>query len=108
LLASTSTAERREKGIRPAGSLFTDDVLLEVPGGWRTVGLEAVSAWWEDFQRHKINIRCDEPVIISGNEAVAIIRSVTGPDQKHDWHRVVNQFVFNDDGKMAQVRFFVG
>ena len=49
----------------------------------------------------------EEPVIVCGNEAIAIMRCRTGPaDNRRESGRIVDQFVFDDHGRITNLRAF--
>lgn len=80
---------------------FADDAVDEV-GVDRFVGREQIGANWDSFQSLGLRLWCEEPVVVTGSEAIAIVRArVAGRDQEL---RIVDQFVFGDDGKIVSRR----
>src|SRR5262245_16653608 len=88
--------------------LFAVGAVHEDPVGVRTnTGIDQISAFWDSFQSSNVELWCDEPVIVCGNEAIAIMRCRTGPaDNRRESGRIVDQFVFDENGKITRLRAF--
>lgn len=90
-------------------ALFTDNVVHEDPVGSGNLnrGLSAVAAFWDNFVSSDVELWCEEPPIMCANEAIALMRCRVGPpDQRWESGRIVDHFVFDDDGKITSVRAF--
>jgi hypothetical protein len=89
-------------------ALFAAEAVHEDPVGVSTnAGLDKIGAFWDSFQSSDVELWCDEPVIVCGNEAIAIMRCRTGPaDNRRESGRIVDQFVFDEGGKITNLRAF--
>jgi steroid Delta-isomerase len=89
-------------------ALFADGAVHEDPVGVRTnAGLEQIAGFWDLFQPLDLEIWCEEPTIVCGHEAIAIMRCRTGPpEDRRTSNRIVDQFVFDDAGKITNLRAF--
>ena len=90
-------------------ALFAEDVVHEDPVGSGNLnrGLSAVAAFWDNFVGSDVELWCEEPVIVCANEAMGLMRCRVGPqDNRWESGRIVDHFVFNDDGKITSVRAF--
>ena len=90
-------------------ALFSEEVVHEDPVGSGNVncGLSAVATFWDNFVGSDVELWCEEPVIVCANEAVALMRCRVGPsDNRWESGRIVDHFVFNEDGKITNVRAF--
>lgn len=90
-------------------ALFAEDVIHEDPVGSGNVnhGLSALANFWDNFVGSDIELWCEEQVIVCSNEAIGLMRCRAGPpDNRWESDRIVDHFVFNDDGRIASVRAF--
>lgn len=90
-------------------ALFAEDVLHEDPVGSGNVnrGLAALSSFWDVIAGSDVELWLEEPVIVCANEAIGLMRCRVGPkDQRWESGRIVDHFVFNEDGKITGVRAF--
>lgn len=89
-------------------ALFAEDAVHEDPvGTLRNEGLEKIAGFWESFQPWNVELWLTEPPIVCGNEAIALMRCRTGPpDARRESGRIVDQFIFNEAGKITAVRAF--
>lgn len=89
-------------------ALFAENVVHEDPVGNRpNKGLEMVSAFWDGFQPLNLELRLTAPVIVCGNEAVAVMACKAGPsDARMEVAPIIDHFVFDDAGKITSVRAF--
>lgn len=89
-------------------ALFAPDVVHEDPVGVRTnTGLEMLSSFWEGFQSANLALRRTAPVILCGNEAIVMMSCEAGPaGGRITIEPIIDNFVFNDAGKIARVRAF--
>jgi hypothetical protein len=88
--------------------LFAEDIVHEDPVGISTNrGLEALSKFWDRILASNVDLRLLEDVIVCGKEAVAIMGCETGPaEARRKTAPIVDLFVFNDAGKITNVRAF--
>ena len=89
-------------------ALFTDGAVHEDPvGRSKNVGLDQIAGFWDYFQPSNVELWCEEPVIVCGHEAIAIMRCRTGPaDNRRESGRIVDQFIFDNAGKITNLRAF--
>jgi steroid delta-isomerase len=90
-------------------SLFAEgDVLHEDPVGYaRRHGRAGLEEIWRMAQAGKVNLELTDKVIVCGNEAIAMMRAETGPeDERRVTGPIVDHFVFDGDGKITSVRAF--
>ena len=89
-------------------ALFAEGAVHDDPVGFRSsIGLDKIAAFWDWFQPSDVELWCEEPVIVCGNEAIAIMRCRTGPaDARQESGRIVDQFVFDDAGRITNLRAF--
>jgi SnoaL-like domain len=90
-------------------ALFADEVLHEDPVGiQQTHGKRhVIGAFWDNIVRNDVKIWLTDKIIVCGNEAVAIMACEIGPsDNRRKLTPVVDQFVFDNAGKMVSVRGF--
>ena len=70
-------------------------------------GLEMVSKFWDGFQDYNLELWTTEDVIVCGNEAIALMKCRMGPaDGRFESGTIVDHFVFDDAGKITNVRAF--
>jgi len=91
-------------------ALFASDAVHEDPVGARmNSGIEKIAEFWDSFQGYDLELYVTEPPIVCGNEAVAIMRAKMGPaDSRTETGTIVDQFIFDDDGKIKALRAFYG
>lgn len=90
-------------------TLFADDVFHEDPVGVRqnTGKANITGPFWEEIVRNDVSIWLTDRIIVCGNEALAIMACEIGPEgARRKLAPVVDQFVFDDSGKMTSVRGF--
>ena len=90
-------------------ALFADDVVHEDPVGYNAVrrGKEGIEELWDMAQAGNVELWLEEKVIVCGNEAIAIMRSRTGPDDaRRELGPIVDHFTFDESGKICSVRAF--
>jgi steroid delta-isomerase len=89
-------------------ALFTDDATHEDPVGARmNAGIDKLGLFWDSFQSFDVELYVTEPVIVCGNEAIAIMRCKTGPvENRVESGTIVDQFIFDDHGKIKALRAF--
>lgn len=89
-------------------ALFADTVKHEDPVGRRTnEGIAKVSEFWDSFQPYDVELWLTAPVIICGNEAIAQMKCKTGPaDNRNESGTIIDNFVFDEAGKITRVRAF--
>lgn len=90
-------------------TLFADDVFHEDPVGIRQNRGKAyiVGPFWEEIIRTQVSIWPTDQIIVCGNEALAIMACEIGAEgARRKLAPVVDQFVFDDGGKMISVRGF--
>jgi steroid Delta-isomerase len=89
-------------------ALFADGAVHEDPVGQSVnAGLDQIAGFWDYFQPSNVELWCEEPVIVCGNEAIAIMRCRTGPaDNRRESGRIVDQFIFDNAGKITNLRAF--
>lgn len=98
-----------EKDHAAWATLFAEDVLHEDPVGLRqNRGRDhVIGPFWEEIVRNQVSIWLTDQVIVCGNEAVAIMACEIGPEgQRRKMTPVVDQFVFDEAGRMKSVRGF--
>ena len=98
-----------EKDHAAWSALFAEDVFHEDPVGLRrNRGRDhVVGSFWEEIVRNDVAIWLTDQIIVCGKEALAIMACEIGPEgQRRRMAPVVDQFVFDDDGKIASVRGF--
>lgn len=88
--------------------LFAGNIVHEDPVGVRTnTGLSMLGEFWDSFQDYDLELWTTEPVIVCGNEAIALMKCRMGPaDARQESGTIVDHFVFDDDGKITSVRAF--
>jgi hypothetical protein len=77
---------------------FAADAVDEV-GTNRHEGREAIGANWDALANLGLRLWCEEPVIVTGNEAIAVVRCRVG--NRHQEVRIVDVYTFDADGKIA-------
>jgi steroid Delta-isomerase len=89
-------------------ALFADDAVHEDPVGLRiNAGIDKIAAFWDSFQPANVELWLTEPPIICGNEVIALMKCTSGPaNARLESGRTVDNFVFNDAGKITRVRSF--
>ncbi len=90
-------------------TLFAREVLHEDPVGLRrNQGQDHVTGpFWDEIVRNDVSIWLTDQIIVCGNEALAIMACEIGPEgQRRKLAPVVDQFVFDEAGKMISVRGF--
>jgi hypothetical protein len=89
-------------------ALFCEDATHEDPVGVRmNAGLDKLAVFWDSFQSYDVDLYVTEPVIVCGNEAIAIMRCKAGPaDARFESGTIVDQFIFDDRGKIKALRAF--
>jgi steroid delta-isomerase len=89
-------------------ALFSPDIVFEDPVGSRTfTGFEELGRFWDGVSGKEIRGATTAPVIVCGNEAIAIIRCEIGPvDAPIIVEPIVSNYVFDDDGKIVRMRAF--
>jgi hypothetical protein len=89
-------------------SLFTPDVIHEDPVGAHTSnGLKELEAFWDGFAPNNIKTWLTAPIIVCANEAIIFMSAEAGPDNARvTVGPIVDNIVFNPDGKIARVRAF--
>ncbi len=98
-----------EKDHAAWAALFAEDVFHEDPVGLRrNRGRDhVVGPFWEEIVRNEVAIWPTAEIIVCGNEALAIMACEIGPEgRRRRMAPVVDQFVFDGDGKIASVRGF--
>ncbi|MCE7798446.1 nuclear transport factor 2 family protein [Sphingobium sufflavum] len=98
-----------EKDREGWASLFAEDVVQEDPVGLsRTQGRAQVTGpFWDNIVRNDVQIWLTDEIIVCGREAVAIMACDIGPaDRRRRLAPVVDQFVFDAEGRIAVVRGF--
>ena len=89
-------------------ALFAKDIVHEDPVGKRTSnGIEEVEAFWDGFANSNLKTRLTAPIIKCANEAIVFMSAEAGPDgSRVTVEPIVDNVVFNADGKIARVRAF--
>ena len=89
-------------------ALFAEGVVHEDPVGYITRrGLGELEGLWEQVVASNVDLWLTEDVIARGNEAIAIMACETGPaDARRKTGPIVDQFTFDDAGKIVGVRAF--
>jgi steroid Delta-isomerase len=89
-------------------SLMSEKIIHEDPVGVRTnTGHEMVGRFWDLFDGYNMRVTLTAPTIVCGSEAIAFMRAEAGPaDARHVTAPIVDNFVFDEDGKIARVRAF--
>lgn len=90
-------------------ALYAEDVFYEDPVGIREVRgkSQVVGRIWEDIVRNDVRIWLTDDIIVCGNEALAIMACEMGPaEARRRLAPVVDQFRFDEQGKIASVRGF--
>lgn len=90
-------------------TLFAEDVFHEDPVGLRQNRGHAhvTGPFWEEIVRNNVAIWLTDQIIVCGNEALAIMACEIGPEGgRRKMTPVVDQFVFDEAGKMTSVRGF--
>ncbi len=89
-------------------ALFAPDVVHEDPVGAHTSnGVTELEAFWDAFQPGNIKTRLTAPLIVCGNEAIVYMAAEAGPDDARvTVEPIIDNVVFNADGKIARVRAF--
>jgi deazaflavin-dependent oxidoreductase (nitroreductase family) len=88
--------------------LFSDRIVHEDPvGSIPNRGTAMLGKFWDGFQQANVRTEVVRPVIVCGNEAVAVMRCEVGPpDSRIVIEPIVDHFVFDEDGKITGVRVF--
>lgn len=89
-------------------ALFATDVIHEDPVGVHTSnGLAELDSFWEAFQPNNVKTRLTAPLIVCGNEAIVYMAAEAGADDaRMTVEPIIDNVVFNSDGKIARVRAF--
>ncbi len=89
-------------------ALFAPDVEFEDPVGKRTFsGLEGLEQFWKGVSKLDLKIERTGPLIVCGNEAVAILRIEIGTATTPAViEPVVSNYVFDSAGKITRMRAF--
>lgn len=90
-------------------ALFADSIKHEDPVGSANVniGKDKVAAFWDMFQPYDVELWLTAPVIVCGNEAIAQMKCKVGQgDQRRESGPIVDQFIFDEDGRITNVRAF--
>lgn len=98
-----------EKDHAAWSALFAEDVFHEDPVGLRQNRgkVHATGAFWAEIVRNDVAIWLTDEIIVCGNEALAIMACEIGPkDSRRRIAPVVDQFVFDETGRMTSVRGF--
>ena len=97
-----------EKDKRAWLGLFSDQIVHEDPvGSIPNRGTAMLSKFWDGFQQANVKTDVVRPVIVCGNEAVAVMRCEVGPPHSRIViDPIVDHFVFDEDGKIIGVRAF--
>lgn len=90
-------------------ALYADECSVEDPVGTEPVrGIEAVREFYTRSMQASPKLTLQPPVRIAGNEAAfAFTGVVTTPDGKLQFD-VIDHMIFNDDGRIRQMRAFFG
>ena len=88
--------------------LFSDRIVHEDPvGSIPNRGTAMLGKFWDGFQLANVKTEVVRPVIVCGNEAVAVMRCEAGPlHSRIVIDPIVDHFVFDEDGKIIGVRVF--
>jgi len=89
-------------------SLFREDATHEDPvGRVMNAGLEKIAAFWDSIQPNDVELRVTETPIVCGNEALVLMQARLGPpDARRESGRIIDQFVFDEAGKIKALRAF--
>jgi steroid delta-isomerase len=89
-------------------ALFAEDAVHEDPvGSVYNAGLEKIGAFWDSFQPMNVELWLTEEPIVCGAELIALMQCKVGPaDSRQTSGRIVDQFIFNEAGKIKAVRAF--
>lgn len=88
-------------------TLFAENVFHEDPVGLRQNCDYVTGPFWEEIVRNDVSIWRTDELIVCGNEALAIMACEIGPEgQRRKLAPVVDQFVFDEAGKITSVRGF--
>lgn len=91
-------------------ALFSDDVFHEDSAGFGggQIGRDHIAGpFWDHIVRNNVAIWLTDAIIVSGNEALAILACDVGAaDARRRMAPVVDHFIFAEDGKIASVRGF--
>ena len=89
-------------------ALFAPEIVFEDPVGARAFnGLEGLERFWAGIADKQIRASTTAPVIVCGNEAVAIVRCEIGPEEApFVVEPIVNNLVFDEHGKIIRMRAF--
>ena len=89
-------------------ALFAPEATHEDPVGKLTnAGIKNIAAFWDSFQPVNVELWLTEPPIVCGNEAIAFMKCRVGPaNDRHESGRIIDQFIFNDEGKIVALRAF--
>ena len=91
-------------------NIFAESIVIEDPVGSGNVhrGIAAVSGdFWDRAQQHWPKVQLTQAPIVSGNEAIAILKAEIGPDgARQSFAPIVAHFVFDDNGKVESLRAF--
>jgi len=88
---------------------FAADATVEDPVGVTTIhGIEELAKeFWPNVERARPELHLLDDVIVSGNEAIAILSATIGPDgQRQQLAPIVVHYVFDETGKVRQLRSF--
>jgi hypothetical protein len=86
-------------------NLFAEDAVHE-QGPRRLVGLDQIAENWDArISKAGVHLWCEDPVFLKDNEAMAIIRCRIA--SRTDEFRVINHYLFDEDGKIKQLRNFI-
>lgn len=90
-------------------ALFADNAKHEDPVGSSNVniGHAMLAAFWDAFQPLDVELWLTQDVIVCGNEAIALMKArVTRDGARLESGTIVDNFVFDDAGKITNVRAF--
>jgi ketosteroid isomerase-like protein len=90
-------------------ALFAENIVHEDPVGMvSSAGKEKVAAFWDQMVvPNNVELWLTDEVIVCGNEAIALMQCRVGPaDKRQESGRIVDNFVFDDAGKITRVRAF--
>lgn len=90
-------------------ALFAEDIFHEDPVGVHQARGKhhVVGPFWDHIVRNDVSIWLTSDVIVCGNEALAIMACDIGPaDKRRRLTPVVDQFVFDEDGRIVSLRGF--
>jgi steroid delta-isomerase len=89
-------------------ALFSPEIVFEDPVGVSTyVGFEELGRFWDRVATMELRAEITAPVIVCGNEGIAIVRCEVGPEAAPVIiDPIVSNYVFDDTGKITRMRAF--